>query len=80
MKYSNRNAWFKNIPSDLPILLLSGDEDPVGNYGEGIVLVADKLKKHGKNAKYILYKGARHEILNDFTYDNVLLDIEEFIK
>ena len=79
MKHSNRNAWFQNISPKLPILLLSGDEDPVGNYGEGIIFVGEKLKKQGKNAKYILYKGARHEILNDFTYESVLKDITEFI-
>lgn len=80
MKYSNRSAWFKNISSDLPMLLLSGDEDPVGDYGKGIVFVTEKLKRNGKDAECILYKGARHEILNDFTYENVLNDITDFIK
>ena len=80
MKYSNRGAWFKNISSDLPMLIVSGDEDPVGNYGKGIISVYEKLKKNGKNAKHILYKGARHEILNDFTYDEVKKDIIKFIE
>ena len=80
MKYSNRGAWFKNIPSTLPILIVSGEEDPVGNYGKGIILVSEKLQKNGKNARHILYKGARHEILNDFTYDTVKEDILQFIE
>lgn len=80
MKYSNRGAWFKNIPSTLPILIVSGEEDPVGNYGKGIILVFEKLQKNGKNARHILYKGARHEILNDFTYDAVKGDIMKFIE
>lgn len=80
MKYSNREAWFKKLPKDIPILLLSGDEDPVGNYGKGISHINDKLLKNGKNSKYILYKGARHEILNDLSYDDVINDIIEFIK
>ncbi len=80
MKYSNRNAWFKNVPSDMPILLVSGEDDPVGNYGKGVSFVGEKLKKKGKNARYILYKGARHEILNDFTYDQVKSDILDFIN
>ncbi len=80
MKYSNRGAWFKNIPSALPILIVSGEEDPVGNYGKGIVFVTEKLQKNGKNARHILYKGARHEILNDFTYDAVKEDILKFIE
>ncbi len=80
MKYSNRSAWFKNISSDIPMLMVSGDEDPVGNYGQGIKLVGEKLLKKGKNVKYILYKGARHEILNDFTYDDVMNDIVNFLQ
>ncbi len=79
-KNSNRGAWFKNIPSDLPILLVSGEEDPVGSYGKGILQVHGDLCKNGKNAKYILYPKARHEILNDFTYGKVKSDILEFIE
>ena len=80
MKYSNRKVWFKNISSNLPILLVSGEEDPVGNYGKGVIYVGGTLKKHGKNVAYILYNGARHEILNDFTYDQVKNDIISFIE
>ena len=80
MKFSNRSAWFKNIPDTLPVLLLSGEDDPVGNYGKGIIYVAEKLRKEGKDASYILYKGARHEILNDFTYEDVKKDILLFVE
>lgn len=79
MKYSNRGAWYKNLRRDLPVLLVSGEDDPVGNYGKGIVEVAQKLKAQGLDAEYILYKGARHEILNDFTYDCVKTDILKFL-
>lgn len=80
MKHSNRKAWFKSVSADLPILLLSGDEDPVCKRGAGIIYITAQLKKRGKNAEYILYKGARHEILNDFSYDDVAKDILNFIK
>jgi alpha-beta hydrolase superfamily lysophospholipase len=80
MKYSNRRAWFKNISGNIPILLVSGQDDPVGNYGKGVQYVADTLIKEGKNCKCVLYKGARHEILNDFTYDDVKSEILQFIR
>ena len=80
MKYSNRGAWYKNLPKDMPVLLVSGEEDPVGNYGKGVRSVSDKLKKQGIETKCLLYKGARHEILNDFTYEDVKNDIMEFCK
>ncbi len=80
LKYSNRAAWYKNLPKDLPVLLVSGEDDPVGNYGKGVLEVEKKLKKQGVNVKCTLYKGARHEILNDFTYEDVKRDIINFIK
>lgn len=78
IKYTNSAAWYKSIPESLPVLLVSGEEDPVGNYGKGVREVESKLKKQGRAVTCILYKGARHEILNDFTYDTVRKDILEF--
>ncbi len=79
MKYSNKSRWFKSIDAGLPILLLSGEADPVGNYGKGVKYVGEKLRKNEKNAEYKLYKDARHEILNDFTYEDVKADILRFL-
>ena len=78
IKYSNSPAWYKNIPSDFPILLVSGEDDPVGNYGKGVLEVEAKLKKNSKDVQCKLYSGARHEILNDFTYETVRDDILNF--
>ena len=78
IKYTNRVAWYKGIPRELPILLVSGEEDPVGNYGKGVREVERKLKKQGNPVSCILYEGARHEILNDFTYETVRGDIVAF--
>jgi alpha-beta hydrolase superfamily lysophospholipase len=79
LKNSNRAAWYKNLPK-IPVLLVAGEDDPVGNYGKGVREVESKLKKRGHNVKCILYKGARHEILNDFCYEDVKKDILELIK
>ena len=75
----NRGAWYKNMPP-IPMLLVAGSDDPVGNYSKGVLDVENKLQKSGHNARAIIYKGARHEILNDFTYDEVKKDILEFVK
>ena len=56
LKYSNRGAWFKNLPH-IPVLLVAGEEDPVGNYGKGVLWVEEGLKKQGHNVKCVLYKG-----------------------
>ena len=80
IKESNRDQWYKSLLTDMPILLVSGEDDPVGGYGKGILEIKDKLNKVGANVSCILYKGGRHEILNDFTYPDVLKDITEFLE
>ena len=79
LKNSNRAAWYKNLPK-IPVLLVAGADDPVGNYGKGVLEVETKLKKQGHLVECILYEGARHEILNDFTYDDVKRDILAFLS
>lgn len=77
-KLTNRTAWFKNMPF-IPILLVSGEGDPVGDYGKGVKKVYKKLVAYGKNAELILYPTGRHEILNDDTKGKVTADIAAFL-
>lgn len=79
-KNSNKGEWYKAINKELPIYLVSGSDDPVGEYGKGVLSVYNKLKKHGANASVKIYDGARHEILNDFTREEVISDILKFIQ
>ncbi len=72
---------FKAIPKDLPIYVVSGDMDPVGGYGKGVIKVYGKLKKYGvKDVSITLYKGMRHEILNDNCKEEVTKDIISFVN
>ncbi len=80
----NRNAnldeTFPKTPEDMPVLLVSGADDPVGEYGEGVVKVFESYKGAGLRAELKLYDGYRHEILNDKSYDKVLADIIKFLS
>ena len=76
----NLGRWYKNMPSSLPVLLVSGEDDPVGNYSKGVLEVEEGLKKQGVPVKCVIYKGARHEILEDFTHDDVVRDILAFVE
>ena len=78
IKETNRAAWYRSLPRSFPILLVSGEDDPVGNYGKGVREVEKKLKRQGVEVSCRLYAGARHEILNDFTYETVRDDILSF--
>lgn len=78
---ANRKGWYKALRKDLPILLIAGTEDPVGNYGKGVTEVYKKLKASGnENLTLKLYENCRHEIHNDSCRNQVFEDIIEFIK
>lgn len=60
------------IPKDLPILLVSGDRDPVGGMGKGVQQAYDAYKEAGiVNVQMHLFENDRHEILNETDYGKV---------
>ncbi len=62
----NTEKAFRDTPNALPILLISGRDDPVGNFGAGIHAVADAYRNNGcVDVSQTLYTGARHELLNE---------------
>ena len=74
------NNNIKNIPLDLPMLLVSGANDPVGNMGKGVKQVYDKLiKTKHTNVEMKLYDDARHEILLELNKEEVHKDIIDFL-
>ena len=76
----NQKSWFASVKKDLPILIVSGEEDPVGNYGKGVKAVYDGLIDAGcTNVSLKLYPYMRHEILNEVERETVYLDIENFL-
>lgn len=76
----NSKAWFDNVNKDMPILLISGSMDPVGNYEKGVKEVFGKLKATGHtNVDMKLYPEARHEILNELNKEDVYDYINNFI-
>ena len=69
--------WAERVPNELPILLMSGDQDPVGNYGEGVYQCANWLIDTGhENVTTHLWSGFRHEIHN---YDEIKFEVEQTI-
>jgi len=72
----NRDDNVARVPKDLPILLASGEQDPVGAMTKGVRRVADQFKRLGiRDVTTIFYPGARHEILNETNRDEVMDDI-----
>lgn len=64
------------MPKELPLLILSGAQDPVGDNGKGVRRFEAMLKKIGmKNVTCHLYPENRHELINDLDKERVLNDI-----
>lgn len=76
---ANKDEWFKAVAKNMPILLISGADDVVGEYGKGVKTVERKLLENGADVKMKLYPGNRHEIHNDKARNEVISDILDFI-
>lgn len=74
-------AALEGIREDLPILLLSGDRDPVGgDLGEGVERTAARYREAGLRDVIVkLYPEARHEVLNEINRDEVTADVVDFL-
>ena len=68
--------WAAKVPAELPVYNIAGDQDPVGQYGEGVYQVSNWLAAAGVDVRTVLYSGYRHEIHN---YDDLKEDVEEGI-
>ncbi len=68
------------IPKNLPILIVSGENDPVGRMGKGPVQLAELYRKNGIEADVAVYNGARHEYLNDVSREQARADILAFFN
>jgi len=81
MRYCQRQENLDKIPKDLPILVVSGENDPVGEFGKGPGLVAESYRKTGiQDVTLKLYPDDRHEILNELDKETVDRDLLAWIE
>ncbi|MBI9105344.1 MAG: lysophospholipase [Spirochaetales bacterium] len=81
LKYINKPANANKIPEDLPVILISGENDPVGNMGKGVRQVYQSLLRAGiKDVQMKLYPGARHEVMHELNRDRVFREMLEWIE
>jgi len=63
------------VNRSLPIFIISGDKDPVGDNGKGVKEVYEELYNRQENLTMKLYEGARHELINETNHLEVYEDI-----
>jgi alpha-beta hydrolase superfamily lysophospholipase len=68
------------IPRTLPVLLIAGDQDPVGGFGESVRALHDRYDAAGIGPLELrLYRDARHELLNETNRDEVQSDLLDWL-
>lgn len=81
VEWVSKKNWAKRLPSSLPLLVVSGKEDPVGSFGKGVKSVYDRLFAAGcSDVTLKLYPDLRHEILNELDKEQVWTDLLEWMK
>lgn len=81
IRFISNQKNINKVPREMPILFVSGDVDPVGDYGEGVQKVYDMFTLAGNEAlDMIMYEGARHEILNEINKNEVYNDLYDWMK
>lgn len=68
------------MKKDLPVLLISGGDDPVGTYADGVRKIAENYQQAGMlSVTTKIYPLCRHEILNEINKNDVFNDIAKWI-
>ncbi len=77
---ANNSSKAKNIRHSLPILIISGENDPVGDFTVGVKKVEQMYKKAGiDDVSLTIVKGGRHEILNETNFEDIYSTIGSWI-
>lgn len=66
MKRTGSASEYDSWNTSLPVLLISGQDDPVGDGGKGVRAVYNRMKKKRmENVTIKLFPGARHDLLRE---------------
>ncbi len=69
------------IPRSLPVLFVSGNQDPVGGFGKGVARVYKEFLHMGMKRVFIkLYPRDRHEVLNERNWEEVYKDLWRWME
>ena len=70
-----------NIPKQLPIFFVSGEDDPVGDFGKQVKEAVQSVIDAGcRNVEMKLYPNDRHEILNELDRETVYEDLFNWME
>lgn len=77
----NKPKQLRRTPKQLPILIFSGEQDPVSGFTRGITQTYNRFRKIGiKDVTMKIYKDARHETIHELNRYEVFTDIASWIQ
>ena len=66
MKWTGSAFEYDGWDTSLPMLLISGQDDPVGDAGKGVLAIYNRMKKTGmENVTLKLFPGTRHDLFHE---------------
>lgn len=69
------------MDKNTPVFFLSGEKDPVGQMGKGVVKVYNWFRDAGcTDVTLKLYRDGRHEMLNELNYEQVHKDVLDWLE
>lgn len=78
---ATKTNWAEKIARELPFLFVSGAEDPIGDFGQGVAQTVAQMKQKGfSDTHLLLYPEMRHEILNEEVKHQVFSDILKWLN
>lgn len=78
---ATQTKWIQAMPHDLPILVVSGGQDPVGDFGKGVGKFNQLLQAAGfSKVTFKLFHGDRHEVLNELNKDEVMQYLLDWLE
>ncbi len=81
LRYIQEPCHMERMKKDLPVLFVSGSDDPVGGYGKGVKQVVRAFQEAGmEDVTVRLYPLCRHELLNELNREEVMEFLLQWIR
>lgn len=81
MTYNQRPETLAAMKKDLPVYIVAGGDDPVGDYGAGVRKLDKEFRKAGmEQVELKIYPLCRHEIHNELNRREVYEDFKEWLE
>ena len=72
---STQQANIASINKNTPVLIISGEDDPVHNKGRGIKALVERYKNADIKVTTKIYPAGRHEMFNETNREEVYADL-----